>query len=166
MVANRRAQRWNEARSHQEPRRRRGRAGSRHSLFAARAAGEARRRGTMSKAAAGKAVAAAVAGAGGAASGIVRADNQAARADTPPVQKGIAKLVVAAGEAKPGPAIGQALGPLGLNMAECASPPQCRPTNAHARARSSLQAVQRGHGQDGPWHANARQAHRVQGPHV
>ena len=30
----------------------------------------------------------------------------------------VVKLKVAAGAAKPGPAIGQALGPLGLNMAE------------------------------------------------
>ena len=28
-------------------------------------------------------------------------------------------MKVMSGEAKPGPAIGQALGPLGLNMAEC-----------------------------------------------
>lgn len=35
------------------------------------------------------------------------------------VFKGKARLMCFSGEAKPGPAIGQALGPLGVNMAEC-----------------------------------------------
>ena len=57
----------------------------------------------MSKAAAAGKASKLVGGATGAASGI----------------KGKVRLLVSSGEAKPGPSIGQALGPLGLNMAEC-----------------------------------------------
>jgi large subunit ribosomal protein L11 len=32
--------------------------------------------------------------------------------------KGVARILVAAGSAKPSPALGQALGPLGVNMME------------------------------------------------
>ena len=53
----------------------------------------------------------------------------ARRAATLASVKGIARLAVAAGSAKPSPAIGQALGPLGVNMMEF-----CKDFNAKSAA--------------------------------
>ena len=53
--------------------------------------------------------------------------------------KGVARLLVPAGIAKPAPALGQALGPLGVNMMEF-----CKDFNARTAALKPTAVRQRG----------------------